>query len=70
MFKTKAILGALTLDMIAVLFGGAVAIFTVFAKDILDAGPEGFGVLNAALSFGSIINHVSNNVYSYYKKYR
>ena len=54
-FKTKAILGALTLDMIAVLFGGAVAIFAVFAKDILDAGPKGFGLLNAALSSGSII---------------
>ncbi|WP_400075593.1 MFS transporter [Winogradskyella sp. R77965] len=54
-FNDKVILGALTLDMIAVLFGGAVAIFTVFAKDILDAGPEGLGILNAALSSGSII---------------
>ena len=41
--------------MVAVLFGGAVAIFAVFAKDILDAGPKGFGILNAALSLGSII---------------
>jgi len=54
-FNDKVILGALTLDMIAVLFGGAVAIFAVFAKDILDAGPKGFGILNAALSTGSII---------------
>ncbi|SHG85077.1 MFS transporter [Winogradskyella jejuensis] len=54
-FNDKVILGALTLDMIAVLFGGAVAIFAVFAKDILDAGPKGFGLLNAALSSGSII---------------
>ncbi|MCA0152466.1 MFS transporter [Winogradskyella vincentii] len=54
-FNDKVILGALTLDMIAVLFGGAVAIFAVFAKDILEAGPEGFGLLNAALSSGSII---------------
>ncbi|WP_438963578.1 MFS transporter [Winogradskyella sp.] len=54
-FNDKVILGALTLDMIAVLFGGAVAIFAVFAKDILKAGPEGFGLLNAALSSGSII---------------
>ncbi len=54
-FNDKAVLGALTLDMIAVLFGGAVAIFAVFAKDILDAGPKGFGILNAALSSGSII---------------
>jgi MFS family permease len=54
-FNDKVVLGALTLDMIAVLFGGAVAIFAVFAKDILDAGPKGFGILNAALSSGSII---------------
>ena len=54
-FTDKVILGALTLDMIAVLFGGAVAIFAVFATDVLDAGPEGFGILNAALSSGSII---------------
>ncbi|MFS4483426.1 MFS transporter [Hyunsoonleella sp. 2307UL5-6] len=54
-FNDKVILGALTLDMIAVLFGGAVAIFAVFAKDILDAGPRGFGILNAALSSGSIL---------------
>ncbi|WP_439152529.1 MFS transporter [Winogradskyella sp.] len=54
-FNDKVILGALTLDMIAVLLGGAVAIFAVFAKDVLDAGPKGFGILNAALSSGSII---------------
>ncbi|WP_299519703.1 MFS transporter [Winogradskyella sp.] len=54
-FNDKVILGALTLDMIAVLFGGAVAIFAVFAKDVLDAGPKGFGILNAALSSGSIV---------------
>lgn len=54
-FSDKVILGALTLDMIAVLFGGAVAIFAVFAKDILDAGPKAFGLLNAALSSGSIL---------------
>lgn len=58
-FNDKVILGALTLDMVAVLFGGAVAIFAVFAKDILDAGPKGFGVLNAALSSGSIIAMVA-----------
>jgi len=54
-FKDKVILGALTLDMIAVLFGGAVVLFSVFATDVLNAGPKGFGILNAALSSGSII---------------
>ena len=58
-FNDKVILGALTLDMIAVLFGGAVAIFAVFAKDILNAGPTGFGLLNAALSSGSIITMIA-----------
>lgn len=54
-FNNKVILGALTLDMVAVLFGGAVAIFVVFAEDVLHVGPKGFGILNASLSLGSII---------------
>lgn len=54
-FKNKAILGALTLDMIAVLFGGTVAILSVFAQDILKVGSEGFGILNASISMGSIV---------------
>ena len=54
-FTNNVVLGALTLDMIAVLFGGAVAIFAVFAKDILKVGPQGFGILNASLSLGSIL---------------
>lgn len=54
-FQNKAILGALTLDMIAVLFGGTVAILSVFAQDILKVGPEGFGLLNASISIGSIV---------------
>ena len=54
-FKTKAILGALSLDMIAVLFGGAVALLPVFAQDILEVGSEGFGVLRAAPAVGAFI---------------
>ena len=54
-FKTKEILGASLLDMFAVLFGGAVALVPVFAKDILHIGPIGFGWLNAATDIGSII---------------
>ncbi|SDT87151.1 Predicted arabinose efflux permease, MFS family [Polaribacter sp. Hel1_33_78] len=54
-FQNKAILGTLSLDMIAVLFGGTVAILSVFAQDILKVGPEGFGVLNASISMGSIL---------------
>lgn len=54
-FQNKAILGALTLDMIAVLFGGTVAILAIFAQDILEVGSEGFGILNASISMGSIV---------------
>ncbi len=54
-FKTKELLGAMSLDMFAVLFGGAVALVPVFAKDILHVGPEGFGWLNAATDIGSIL---------------
>lgn len=54
-FKTKAILGALTLDMISVLFGGAIALAAVFATDILNVGPEGFGILVAAPNVGSFL---------------
>lgn len=54
-FRTKVILGALTLDMFAVLFGGAVALLPVFAQDILKVGSEGFGILRAAPALGSLI---------------
>ena len=54
-FSTKIILGALTLDMFAVLFGGAVALLPVFAQDILKVGPEGVGVLRAAPAVGALI---------------
>ena len=53
-FKTKELLGAITLDLFAVLFGGAVAMIPVYARDILKVGPQGFGWLNAATDMGSI----------------
>tara|TARA_R110000868_G_scaffold136776_2_gene349851 strand:- start:2286 stop:3551 length:1266 start_codon:yes stop_codon:yes gene_type:complete len=54
-FKTKAILGAITLDMVAVLFGGAVALLPIFAQDILKVGSEGFGVLRASPAVGAFL---------------
>ncbi len=54
-FKTKEILATFSLDMFAVLFGGAVAMVPVYAKDILKIGPQGFGWLNAASDIGSIL---------------
>lgn len=53
-YKTKELLGAMALDMFAVLFGGAVAMVPVFARDILKVGPVGFGWLNAAADIGAI----------------
>jgi MFS family permease len=53
-FNNKIILGALSLDMFAVLFGGAVALLPIFAADILFVGPEGLGVLRAAPSLGAV----------------
>ena len=54
-FKTKELLGAMCLDLFAVLFGGAVALIPIYARDILKVGPEGFGFLNGASDLGSII---------------
>ena len=51
---TREVLGALALDLFAVLFGGAVAMIPVYARDILKVGPIGFGWLNAADDVGSI----------------
>lgn len=53
--NTPVILGALTLDMFAVLFGGAVALLPIYAQDILKVGPEGFGVLRAAPAVGALL---------------
>ncbi len=53
-FRTKDLLGAISLDMFAVFFGGAVAMVPVFASDILKVGPQGFGILNAAADIGAI----------------
>lgn len=54
-FQNKTILGAISLDMFAVLFGGAVALLPIFAQDILKVGSEGFGILRAAPAVGSVI---------------
>jgi hypothetical protein len=54
-FRSKILLGAFSLDMFAVLFGGAVAVLPVFASDILHTGPQGLGFLRACPAIGSII---------------
>ncbi|MFM2230362.1 MAG: Enterobactin exporter EntS [Bacteroidota bacterium] len=57
-FQNKTILNAITLDMIAVLFGGAIALLPVFAQDILKVGSEGFGILRAAPAVGSFLTMI------------
>ena len=47
-YRTKIVLGSITLDMFAVLLGGATALLPVYSKDILHAGPRGLGWLQAA----------------------
>jgi len=51
--KRQVLLGAMTLDMFAVIFGGAQALLPVYAKDVLHVGPEGYGMLSAAMQAGA-----------------
>lgn len=53
-WSEKVVLGAVSLDLFAVLLGGAVALMPVYARDILTLGPWGLGLLRAAPSFGAI----------------
>ncbi len=54
-WNTKVLLNAMALDMFAVLFGGSVAMMTIYANDILHVGPVGFGMMRAAPAVGSFI---------------
>jgi MFS family permease len=54
-FENKIILGIITLDLFAVLLGGATALLPVYAKDILRSGPSGLGLLQAALPCGALL---------------
>ncbi len=54
-WQTKIILAALTLDLFAVLLGGATTLLPIFAKDILHVGPDGLGWLRAAPAIGAFM---------------
>ena len=54
-FKSKMILGALSLDMFSVFFGGAVALMPIFAHDILKVGAQGLGFMRAAPALGAVV---------------
>jgi MFS family permease len=54
-WRTKLLLGSISLDLFAVLLGGAVALLPIFATDILHAGPRGLGLLRAMPSVGALV---------------
>ncbi len=54
-WSTKVIFGAISLDLFAVLLGGATALMPIFVKDILSAGPQAFGLLRASPAIGAIV---------------
>lgn len=53
-FKNQIMLGAISLDMFAVLFGGAVALLPIYAKEVLNVGPQGLGILRSAPAIGAV----------------
>jgi MFS family permease len=58
LFARPIFVGAMTLDLFAVLFGGAVAILPIFADEILHVGPRGLGALRAAPAVGAVLMSV------------
>jgi MFS family permease len=54
-FQRRTVLGAISLDLFAVLFGGATALLPMFAADILKVGPEGLGILRTAPGVGAAL---------------
>jgi hypothetical protein len=53
--RQPIVLGCMTLDMFAVLFGGATALLPIYASDILQVGPRGYGLLASALEIGAVL---------------
>src|SRR5262249_23169704 len=53
--QRQVLLGAMTLDMFAVIFGGAAALLPVYAHDILHAGASGYGILSSSLQVGAFV---------------
>jgi MFS family permease len=54
-WNNRIVFGAISLDLFAVLLGGATALLPVFARDILHAGPQGFGILRAGPAIGATL---------------
>jgi len=54
-WRTKVVLGAISIDLMAVLFGGVMAILTIYAQDILKVGPDGLGLMRGMPGVGSLV---------------
>jgi len=54
-WSNKILFGAISLDLLAVFLGGATALLPVYARDILQVGPQGFGLLRSASAIGGIV---------------
>jgi MFS family permease len=67
-YRHKILLGAISLDLFAVLFGGAAALIPEFAETILHVGPIGFGWLNASIDMGAMIMIVVMTLYPIKRK--
>ena len=65
MRRNRILLGIITLDLFAVLLGGATALLPIFAKDVFDAGPTGLGILRAAPAVGALLITVSLTRWSF-----
>jgi len=62
-FREKIVLGAISLDLFAVLFGGAVALLPAFARDVLHASPMALGLLRSAPSIGAAVMAATLSVF-------
>jgi MFS family permease len=56
--RRQVLLGAMTLDMVAVIFGGAVAMLPIYAEEILKVGPRGYGLLTSSQAVGAFVTAV------------
>jgi len=62
-FHNKMMIGAMSLDLFSVFFGGAVALLPVFANEILHVGPQGLGIMRATSSLGAVIVYAGHGAY-------
>jgi MFS family permease len=62
--KNKMMLGAMSLDLFSVFFGGAIALLPVFAHDILKVGSEGLGIMRATSSLGAVLTMLAMTRFS------